>query len=683
MKKTIRNKELLVGVIFLIVGVAYFALAFTIPSYDAYGGSSVVDSSFVPKVIGALMTVLSVLQLVFSLRAGKNPPPAAPSAKPTEEDGTFKVEDWDDDAANRNADTKALIAIFAILIVYMALMSHLRGPVPVCHDDAADTEAEAETACDCHPLCYRGHRCLLPVCVRSGYGPAGRYSRIRGGHHMLDLFIDGIAAIATPDTLALMILGVIVGIIFGSVPGLTAVTGIALFLPVTYSLGPIKGMALLMAIYIGAVSGGLIAAILINIPGTPASVATCFDGTPLARKGQAYKALGVGTVFSFLGTIFGILILVFVSPIIANFALKFGPAEYFSVSVFALTLIASLAGKSLIKGLISAALGIMFITVGAAPIDAVSRYTFGFSGLRGGFDILTVLVGLYAISEILSTAANKKALAAGSGQVMQFSGKGFGFTLKEFLSQKWNFLISALIGTGIGVLPGIGGATSNLLAYTVIKNKSKTPEKFGTGIIDGVVASESANNATIGGAMIPLLTLGIPGDAATAMLLGGLIVHGVQPGPLLFTTHPDVVYGVFAAMVVASILMILVQMFGLRLFAKVLKVPKYYLMPIIIVLCVVGAFALNNRLFDCWSIIFFGLVGYAMSKFDIPLAPMIMSFVLGETIETNLRRALMYSNGDISTFVTSPISCVFLVAAAISIVLTIRKQLNDRKKATA
>ena len=500
---------------------------------------------------------------------------------------------------------------------------------------------------------------------------------------MLDLFIDGIVSIATPDTLVLMILGVIVGIIFGSVPGLTAVTGIALFLPVTYSLGPIKGMALLMAIYIGAVSGGLIAAILINIPGTPASVATCFDGSPMAKKGQAYKALGVGTVFSFLGTIFGILVLVFVSPVIANFALKFGPAEYFSVSIFALTLIASLAGKSLIKGLISAALGIVFITVGAAPIDAVSRYTFGFSGLRGGFDILTVLVGLYAISEILSTAANKKQLIAGSGQVMQFKGKGFGFTMKEFLSQKWNFLIASLIGTGIGVLPGIGGATSNLLAYTVIKNKSKYPEKFGTGIIDGVVASETANNATIGGAMIPLLTLGIPGDAATAMLLGGLIVHGVQPGPLLFTSHPDVVYGVFAAMVVSSILMIVVQMFGLRIFAKVLKVPKYYLMPIIIVLCVVGAFALNNRLFDCWSIIFFGLVGYGMSKLDIPLAPMIMSFVLGETIETNLRRALMYSNGDVTTFVTSPISCVFLVVAAISIVLTVRKQLMDRKKAAA
>ena len=232
-------------------------------------------------------------------------------------------------------------------------------------------------------------------------------------------------------------------------------------------------------------------------------------------------------VFSFLGTIFGILVLVFVSPIIAEFALKFGPAEYFAVAIFSLTLISSLSGKSLVKGLISAALGIVFVTVGAAPIDAVDRYTFGFSGMRGGFDILTVLVGLYAISEILSTAANKKQLIAGSGQVMQFKGKGFGFTMKEFLSQKVNFLIAALIGVGIGILPGIGGATSNILAYSVIKNKSKYPEKFGTGIIDGVVASETANNATIGGAMVPLLTLGIPGDAATAMLLGGLIVHGV------------------------------------------------------------------------------------------------------------------------------------------------------------
>lgn len=500
---------------------------------------------------------------------------------------------------------------------------------------------------------------------------------------MVDLFLSGLAAICTPTILGMMALGVIVGIIFGSVPGLTAVTGIALFLPVTYSLGPVAGMALLMSIYIGAVSGGLIGAILLNIPGTPASIATCFDGVPLARRGQAYKALGVGTVFSFLGTIFGILALVFISPTLASFALKFGPQEYFSVSIFALTLIASLSGKSLIKGLLSAGLGFVFVTVGTAPIDAVSRYTFGFSGMRSGFDILTVLVGLYAISEILNTAANKKSLASASSQTAQFSGKGFGFSLKEFFSQKWNFLISALIGTGIGILPGIGGTTSNLLAYTAIKNRSKYPEKFGTGVIDGLVASETANNATIGGAMIPLLTLGIPGDAATAMLLGGLIVHGVQPGPLLFTTHPDVVYGVFAAMMIASVLMLLIQMVGLRLFAKVLKIPKYYLMPIIIVLCIVGAFGLNSRMFDCWSIVFFGLIGYIMSKLEIPLAPMIMAFVLGETVETNLRRALMYSNGSIAPFFTQPISCVFLILAVVSVALTIRSHYKASKKAAA
>lgn len=497
---------------------------------------------------------------------------------------------------------------------------------------------------------------------------------------MLDLFLAGLAQICTPTILALMVLGVIVGIIFGSVPGLTAVTGIALFLPVTYNLGPIMGMALLMAIYIGAVSGGLIAAILLNIPGTPASIATCFDGTPMARKGEAFKALGAGTVFSFLGTVFGILVLVFISPFLANFALKFGPFEYFSVAIFALTLIASLSGKSLIKGLISAVFGFMFITVGVAPIDSVPRFTFGLEDFRGGFDILTVLVGLYAITEILTTAANKKALESGGGKTVQFSGRGFGFTLKEFFSQKWNALISAGIGASIGILPGIGGATSNLLAYSVVKNKSKHPEKFGTGIIDGIVASETANNATIGGAMIPLLTLGIPGDAATAMLLGGLIVHGVTPGPLLFTTHPDVVYGVFAAMIIASIIMIVVQMFGLKLFAKVLKVPKYYLMPIIIVLCVVGAFGLNNRIFDCWSIVIFGLVGYIMNKLEIPAAPMIMGFVLGELVETNLRRGLMYSNGDFSAFFTAPISCVFLILALVSVLLTVRSHMKKKKE---
>ena len=495
----------------------------------------------------------------------------------------------------------------------------------------------------------------------------------------MELFINGLAAIASPETLALMILGTIVGIIFGSVPGLTAVTGIALFLPVTYSLGPIKGMALLIAIYIGAVSGGLIAAILINIPGTPASVATCFDGSPLAKKGQAYKALGVGTVFSFLGTIFGILVLVFVSPIIAEFALKFGPAEYFAVAIFSLTLISSLSGKSLVKGLISAALGIVFITVGAAPIDAVDRYTFGFSGMRGGFDILTVLVGLYAISEILSTAANKKQLIAGSGQVMQFKGKGFGFTLKEFLSQKVNFLIAALIGVGIGILPGIGGGVSCMISYTVSKNTSKHRELYGTGIMDGVVASETANNATIGGAMIPLLSLGIPGDAATAMLLGGLQVHNVAPGPLIYEKNGAVVYAIFFAMVLAAIFMLVFMLAGMRFFVRVLKVPKNYLLPVVLVLCGIGAIGNANQIFDTYSMVAFGLMSYLLIKAKIPTVPMILGFILGPTFEENLRRCSQLASSD--PFYNHPIFCVLIAATVLVVIFSVRSNLKEAKRA--
>ena len=495
------------------------------------------------------------------------------------------------------------------------------------------------------------------------------------------MILEGIASVLLdPASILWVFVGTLVGIIFGSIPGLTATMAIAMFLPVTYGMAATQGQATLIALYIGGISGGLISAILLNIPGTPASMATCLDGRPLALKGQAGKALGVGIVFSFWGTILSLLALVGISPALANIAIKFGPWEYFSITVFSLTLIITLSEEDLIKGVITGIMGLMLSTVGLAPIDSVSRYTFGVSALNGGFDILTVLVGVFAISEILLAAEKAhKAKKQDTETTVDFKIRGFGFSLVEFISQVPNLIRSSLIGIGLGILPGIGSGTSNMLSYTLAKNQSKYPEKFGTGIIDGVVASESANNATIGGAMVPLLTLGIPGDAATAMLLGGLIVHGVQPGPLLFTTHPDVVYSVFASMCVATIMMIVIQMFGLRLFAKVLKVPKYYLMPIIIVLCIIGAFALNNRMFDCWSIIFFGLVGYAMGKLDIPLPPMIMSFVLGETVETNLRRALMYSNNDPSIFITSPISCVFLVMAAISIVLTVRKQLKDRK----
>lgn len=497
---------------------------------------------------------------------------------------------------------------------------------------------------------------------------------------MFGLFLQGIAAMFAPKILLLLILGVGVGIIFGAIPGLTAVMAIALFLPVTYSMSAVEGMAILMALYVGSVSGGLISAILLKIPGTPASIATCFDGHPMAEKGQAYKALSTGIVFSFIGTIISMFALMFIAPMLANFAIKFGPHEYFAVAVFSLTLISGLAGKSIVKGLISAILGMMVGTVGIAPIDASPRYTFGVYNLRTGFDILVVLVGLYAITEVIETAGNRAVMTDKGVTQYTVTAKGLGFTLKEFWAQKYNAVRSSLIGIGIGILPGIGGATSNIIAYSLARSQSKHPEAFGTGIMDGIVASEAANNANIGGAMIPLLTLGIPGDAATAMLLGGLIIHGITPGPLLFSQNPDVVYGILGAMLVSSFIMLFMEFLGLKGFIKILKVKKYYLLPVIIVLCAVGAFGLNNRTFDIFAMLVFGIIGFIMNAIEYPLAPMIMGFVLGPMTELNLRRGMQYSLGNFGDFFTRPIAAVFLIMALLSVVLAAFKGMRDKKR---
>lgn len=500
---------------------------------------------------------------------------------------------------------------------------------------------------------------------------------------MLDLIAAGFAAVLNIQCILLMAAGVVMGIIFGSIPGLSATMAIALCLPMTYGLEPISGIALLIGLYIGGISGGLVAAILLRIPGTPSSVATCFDGYPLAAKGQAGKALGVGIFFSFLGTIFGVLVLMTVSPLIAKLALKFSFYEYFAVGVFSMTMMASLISGSVVKGLISGAIGFLFSMVGAAPIDGLPRLTFGFHALDGGFDILPLLIGMFAISEILKAARERNAKKM---TVMQdFKIKGFGFTFAEFRSQIGNFIRSALIGTGIGLLPGIGGGTSNILAYTAAKNSSRTPEKFGTGIIDGIVASEAANNATIGGALVPLLTLGIPGDAATALLLGGLTIHGLNPGPLMFDKQAELVYGIFACCWIANFMMLFMEFGGIKLFARVLMVPKYILMPIILVLCVVGAYGLNSRLFDVWAILLFGIVAYVLEKFSVPLTPIILGFILGPMIETNLRRGLIASQGSYLPFITSPIAAVFLAVSIVVVAMAVRKELRllNKKGKTA
>jgi putative tricarboxylic transport membrane protein len=494
---------------------------------------------------------------------------------------------------------------------------------------------------------------------------------------MSALLFAGLAEVLHPTCLFLIMAGVAVGIVFGSIPGLTATMAIALFLPVSYQFTPLEGISLLVSLYIGGISGGLISAILLNMPGTPSSVSTCFDGYPLTQKGEGFKALGVGVVFSFVGTLISIAVMIFIAPGLARVALNFGHFEYFSIAIFSLTLIATLAGKSIITGLLAGVFGMVCGTVGMAPIDAVHRFTFGSTQLSAGLDILPVLIGMFALSEIMSTAETSRIEGDTSIRNIDLKNvRGFGFSMAEFRSQMSNMFRSAAIGIGIGILPGIGGSTSNLVAYSVAKNQSKTPEKFGTGVIDGVVATETANNATIGGAMIPLLTLGIPGDMATAMLLGGLMIHGITPGPLLFTEQPLFVYGVFAAMLVANFAMLFQEFFGLRFFIRMLRTPKHILLPIIFVLCVVGAFGLNNRMFDSLIVVAFGLVGYLFLKFKLPVAPFIMGFILGPMAETFLRRGLMQSKGNFLPFLTEPISGLFLLIAALSVLFTIRKNLR-------
>ena len=496
------------------------------------------------------------------------------------------------------------------------------------------------------------------------------------------LIATGFATVLTPTGIFLMFVGVAVGIVFGALPGLSATMAIALFLPVTYAMASADAMTLLMALFIGAISGGLISAILLRIPGTPSSVATCFDGHPLVAKGQAAKALGVGVVFSFLGTIFSTMLLMFLSPQIAKVAINFGPYEFFSIAIFSLTMIATLSSGNMVKGITAGVIGFMFSTVGTDTIESVQRYTFNMTELKGGFDMLAVMVGLFAVGEIIGAAEtshhkNEEVVTQPSMKGI----KGFGFTMKEFVSQLPNALRSALIGMGIGILPGIGGGTSNMLAYTVAKNSDKHPEEFGQGRIDGVIASETANNATIGGAMVPLLTLGIPGDTTTAMLLGALTLHNLTPGPLLFQNQAPVVYGIFAAMLIASVIMLFMEFFGLRIFVKLLSIPKYILLPCIFVLCCIGAYNLKNNMSQVLACLMFGLIGFAFKKFEIPSTPFILGFILGPLAEVNYRNGMMKTNGSFLPFLTSPISAVFLGIAVIVIILAATKPLRQKRKA--
>ncbi len=470
----------------------------------------------------------------------------------------------------------------------------------------------------------------------------------------------GFVSVCQPTSLLLMIAGVAIGIVFGSIPGLSASMAVALMLPLTFSMSSSLGMNVLVAVYIGGISGGLISAILLNMPGTASSIATTFDGYPMAQKGEAMKALGVGIVFSFLGSLFSFFILSFFAPMLADVALQFTPAENFGICFFALTMVAVLSSGNMVKGLLAGMLGLVFAMVGMAPIDGIARFTFGNSDMMAGFNTLTTLIGIFAVADILISAEEMNAKGVQTIPINKV--KGFGFSMKEFVTWLPGALRAAVIGTGIGILPGIGGSTSGMLAYVTAKNMSKHPETFGTGDPEGIVATEAANNATIGGAMIPLLVLGIPGDGVTAMMLGGFLIHGLSAGPLLFVKNADVVYGIFAACMVCDLIMLIVEWTCIRAFVQVLKVPKHILLPLILVLCAVGAYATNNRIFDVQSIIIFGIVGYLYHKFKLPTTPFVLCFLVGSMTETYLRRGIM-SYKSFAAFFTRPIFDVFFFIA--------------------
>ncbi|HZK55207.1 MAG TPA: tripartite tricarboxylate transporter permease [Desulfosporosinus sp.] len=492
----------------------------------------------------------------------------------------------------------------------------------------------------------------------------------------MELFALGLSNVLHWDVLMILFLGVAVGIAIGALPGLTATMGVALLLPVTFGMQPVTGILLLVGVYFGGIYGGSITAILINTPGTPSGAATVLDGYPLAQKGFAHKALTVATLSSGIGGILSVLLLIFVAPQVAKFALKFSAPESFGLAIFGLSVIASISGKSLVKGLMTGFLGLLVASIGLDPVGGFPRFTFGSQELMGGINFIPVMIGLFAASEAFK---QMELIFTKNDNIIKID--KVRLTWSEFKSLIPTILRSTSIGAFIGAIPGAGGDIAAFVAYNEAKRWSKNPEEFGKGKIQGIAAPEAANNGSTGGAMIPLLTLGIPGDAVTAVMLGALMVQGLQPGPMLFTQNANIVYTLFVGMIFANFIILFYGSIGIGLFTKVLKVPKSLLTPVILVLCVVGAYSMGNNMFDVWIMFIAGVIGYFMQRYEFPASPVILALILGPMMEANFRRALVMSGGDYSVFVTRPIAASFLVLATISLITPIiRGLLKSRKQ---
>jgi putative tricarboxylic transport membrane protein len=469
-------------------------------------------------------------------------------------------------------------------------------------------------------------------------------------------------------TLSLIFVGVIAGIIAGAIPGFTITMAVVLTLPFTFGMNAVDGIATMMGVYVGGLSGGLLSGILIGIPGTPSSVATTFDGFPLARRGQPGYALGLGLWSSFFGGILGAVLLVILAPPLARIGLEFGPWDYFSLTMFALTITASLSGEALIKGLIAGVLGLFVATIGEDGINGIPRFTFGNDALLTGFSFLPVLVGLFAFSQLMSDVrdpdrARQPLLDARGRAPMRIEHLR---AIREIGRQWVNLVRSTLIGVFTGALPAAGGAISNILAYDQAKKAARDQSTFGKGNPAGIIAPEASNNATAAGALIMMMALGIPGDVVTAVMLGALTIHNVVPSPTFIRDQPEIAYALFAAFFLAHFFMVGAQSVAIRGFLLLTRASMYVLGVVILIYCAIGTFALNNVGFDLWTLFLFGVLGYVMRLLGFPLAPMILGVILSGVAERNLSRAVTISD-DYTLFLTRPFSLFFIVLGAFSI----------------
>lgn len=495
---------------------------------------------------------------------------------------------------------------------------------------------------------------------------------------MLQYIVPATGLLFTLENILWINIGVFVGSVFAAIPGSSVILCVILFLPVTYTMTAIPGMMFLLGIYCAGGYGGSVSAILINTPGTPHAAATMLDGHPLSRQGRTKAALKIALYASTFGGVFSALMLLFLGPQVAKIAAQLGTAEYFMVCVFGLTIIAGVSGKSIIRGLVSACLGLLISCIGTDPMTSYDRFTFGIPRLYLGLDLAVCLIGLFALVEILAKAEKKLGELRLDTAKMHDDGK---ITRQEYKRMIRPVLMSSIIGVMVGIIPGTGASEASWFSYNTAKNLSKHPEEFGHGSVEGIAAAESANNAVTGATLIPLLTLGIPGDGTVAIMLSALMINGLNPGLSLFTTDGDIMYAIMLGLILVNLFMFIQGRFLTTLFAKVVSIPQEILTPIIVIFCFAGAYSVNENYFDVAVALVFGALAWVLRKLDLPPVPILLGLVLGRMTETNFRRALLISNGDASIFLQSIYCKIFLALIIIAVAAIVRGKLKEQKAA--